>query len=296
MQIIQSFALFDEGNPYFTDKDHPKYKDTSHTYLNFYSFFLSYITLNIHYHHVMMFCNRKAYDLFIRYIPYERIILWENEYEMDFWNMYKLMVAKSIKDDFIHVDPDIFVFDDLFRNFINGNDDILVQDILSKENNIVSDFGYENKEFLAETGILTKEYDGRCLSCGVLGLKKNVQEKYFNAVDILQKELEQFKKDKGLPLLGQTMILEEQLLYFVAVENDFDVSDIIPHDLINNLGMDEASNMFGYTHLWKGTKYDEENIIKIKGKIKHEYSGHYHILENYEKIYREELKQFNIRI
>lgn len=291
MAIIQSFALFDEGNPYMSEKG---ITDKKYTYLNFYSFLLSFATLKHFYGKVMIYCNQKAYDTFLKYIPYDVLRIRENKNPIEFWNCYKLDCIREFNDEVIHVDTDVVLFKNVFDDFILNEDvDILVQDVLSKEKNMASSFGYDNKEFLKHNKIFTKEYDGRGFSCGVLGLKKGVFEKYFEAIDILYKELIQFKKDKGLPLFGQTMIIEEILLYLVAKENDFKYTEILPYDLILKHGVEDVGDMVGYGHFWKLSKYDPENIKKFRNAIQLNYPEQYWaILEYEEKV----LKPLNISI
>lgn len=291
MGIIQSYAQFDEGNPYLKEKG---IKDDSKKYLNFYSFLLSYATLKHFYGGVVMYCNQKAFDTFVKYIPYDFIIIKENRHDFDFWNLYKIdMMKESNQDEVIHVDCDVFLHNDLFIEFIQNKGDILVQDIVPKEENIVLDFVPNNKKYLAEKKIFTKEYDGKYTSCGVIGLKKHVKEKFFEAVEIISNDLKQFKKDNGLPMHKQIIIMEELLLYLVAVENNFKILDILPHDLILKHGHENVGDMVGYVHLWRGHKYLEDNIIKMRNAIQLNYTEYYqYILEYEEKV----LKPLNITI
>jgi len=285
MKIIQSFALFEEGSPYFQHTEHKNYQ-----YLLFYSFLLSYIALKKHFKHVTMFCNKFAYDTFIKYIPYDEIIFKENKYDMKLWSVYKLDCMRSVGEDFIHVDPDVFLFKDLFGPFIIDDDyNIIVQDILTAENNLkfVKDFAYENLEFLADSKIFTKKYDGRCMSGGVLGLKKTAQEYYFAGVDVLYNAM----LDLGIEKIGgAAMIIEELLLYLIAVENDFNVYEVLPHDLILKHGVEEVGNMLNYVHVWKGSKYKKKNIDNIKRKILYEFNEYQRLVLEYESDHMLKLK------
>jgi len=277
MKIIQSFAQFEEGSPYFQHTEHENYE-----YLLFYSFLLSYITLKKYYGHVTMFCNQFAYDTFIKYIPYDEVILKENKYDMKLWSVYKLDCIRAVGDDFIHVDPDVFIFDDLFRPFIDGDFDVIIQDILTADDNfkIVKRFANENLEFLADSKIFTKQYDGRCMSGGVLGLKKGIpQDYYFAGIDILYKGM----LDVGIKHIdGAAMVIEELLLYLIATENDFKVYDVLPHDLILKHGVEEVGNMMNYVHAWKGSKYQKKTIDHIKRKILYEFPEYQDLVLKYE--------------
>lgn len=55
MKIIQSFAEFEEGTPHLDDENVDKKS------LNFYSFLLSYLTINKYHGSVTMYCNQKQW-------------------------------------------------------------------------------------------------------------------------------------------------------------------------------------------------------------------------------------------
>ena len=113
MKIIQTFSLYDEGSPYLDALDINKYK----VYLNFYSFLLSCISIQKYYGTVIMFCNQKAYDGFIKYIPYGEIKIIENKNSFKFWNMNKFDAMATMDEKFIHTDSDVFIFKDCFSGF-----------------------------------------------------------------------------------------------------------------------------------------------------------------------------------
>jgi len=279
--------LFDEGNPYMLKRN-----DLSYVHLYLYSFLLSYATLKKHYNHVTMYCNQKAYDTFIKYIPYDDIIIMENKNSIDLWNGYKIDVLKTVNDECIHVDPDVFVYDDLFLEFIHGKGDILIQNIVSPEDNNVIDFAYNNKEFLINTKIFTKEYDGRCAACGVLGMRKKVFEPFFRAYDILHKEIIGFKKKNGITMVGQIIIIEELLLYLIAVENNYELVDILPYDLILKHGFVNVGNFINYCHVWQESKFKKEFIDDMRRKIQQDYFEYHHLVVEHDN----RLKKLNILI
>jgi len=288
MKIVQSFAQFDEGSIYSKNKN---------TYLNFYSFLLSYLTLNKYCGQVTMVCNEEAYNSFIKYIPYDEIIFMENKNDIDFWSIYKIDAMKLFSDDLIHVDSDVFIFDDLFREFIDGSYDILVQDILPHYQNPVDiNFVHDNKEFLIDNNIFSNpdSYDGRFTSCGTFGIKNNVKSIYYTAFDKIYEatkkgELKNIDKSR-LP----TIILEELLLYLVAVNNKFKIFEILPHDIIvanGYSGNNVAANMKKYTHMWFDSRFKSNNIDLMKNKIKKEFSQNYYLVDKFEK---EVLNEFKI--
>ncbi|MBN1637328.1 MAG: hypothetical protein JW866_00040 [Ignavibacteriales bacterium] len=282
MKIIQSFAQFEEGSPYFQHREHKNFH-----YLQFYSFLLSYITLKKKYGNVTMYCNQDAYNSLIKYIPYDEIIIFENRNPIRFWTVYKLDVLKSINDDFIHVDPDVFIWEDVFRPFMIGDYDVMVQDILQAEKNDLKEFVDANINFFIDSKILTKSYDGRSASCGVLGMKQSMQSYYFAGVDVMYKAINDVGVD-NVPFPG--IILEELMAYLIAVENDFKMFEILPHNLIIEHGWDVTGDMIGYSHMWMRHKYRKEIIQQIKRRILFEFSDYERFVLSYETDMRSNLK------
>jgi hypothetical protein len=275
MKIIQSFAKFEEGNPYMFGKEHnPR--------LNFYSFLLSYLTLKKYNGSVTMYCNSEAYSLFIKYIPYDDVVIMENSNKFDFWNKYKIDVMRQVDEDFIHVDSDVFIFDDKFREYIN--DDyygLIVQDIIPEKKNFIRDFYYDNIEVYSNCLSLEKTiYDNKCASCGVIGMKLEMRNKYFDAVDRVHSAM---TNNKLRNVNSQTMILEELTAYILALNLNIKIYDILPHDQILKYGLHKTADKAKYTHMWFDSKFDNNNIGLIKNKIRKDFPESYHIVEKYTK-------------
>lgn len=281
MKIIQSFAQFDEGSPYLQHVNKPDY-----VYLSFYCFLLSKLTITEHCGGITMYCNQKAYDSFFKYITYDNIVIKENENKFLMWSKYKIDVMKTINDDFIHVDSDVFVRNNVFRPFINNECDVLIQDIVPHKINMLKRFAFENKEFLAETRILTKPYDGRSFSCGTIGINKAMQEYYFTGIDVLYEAMLKFGLEN---ILAPTLLLEEQLLYYITIENDFKYKPIVPNELLLKYEFLMCNEMVGYLHFWTALKYKKDAIDYIRKRIFFEYPEHYETILRYE---RDVLSQF----
>ena len=277
MKIIQSHAQFKEGSPYLKWNNDTQQKQI----LNFYSFLLSYITLKKNCGEVTMFCNKKANESLIKYIPYDNVIVKDNYNTFKFWNKFKLDSIKSLDEDCVHFDSDVFIFDEKFKNTINSNWDVLVQDILPEEKNFVRNFLYSNSKFFKNGfNYDISKYDGRCVSCGVFGLRKKFREEYFRVIDIIYDYInDDTLKDINCP----EMIYEELMAYIVAYFSNFKIRDVLPHDLVLKYGVCEVGNLKKYTHLWLNTKYNVEYIKLIKNKIKKDYPEYYSYVIEYEK-------------
>lgn len=275
MRIIQSFAQFDEGSPYMIGRK-------NNPLLNYYSFLLSYLTLNKYAGDVTMFCNQKAYNSFIKYIPYDNLEIRENDNNFVLWNGYKIDVMKSINEDFIHVDSDVFIFNKLFEKYKNDpNYQLIIQDIIPKKTNAALTYYYDNEEFLKNNVKgLDNKYDGRCVSCGVFGMKTNMQGKYYELYDFIYDKV----KNKELKSLHATnMILEEMTAYLTAISNNFNIYDVLPHDLVLKYGLGSTANRLKYTHMWFNSKFNTKYVNLVKNKIKKEFPDQYHLVEKFDR-------------
>ena len=275
MKIIQSFAKFEEGNPYMKNKKHdPR--------LNFYSFLLSYLTLKKYHGSVTMYTNQSAHRSLIKHIPYDNIVLMENKNKFDFWNKYKLDAMEKVNGDVIHVDSDVFIFNDNFREYIdNPKYSMIVQDIIPENKNFIRNFYYDNIDTLKDCLSLNKiKYDGRCSSCGVFGMKTEMKENYMVAVD---KVYHAINNGKLKNVISQTMILEELTAHLLAINSGYKIYDVIPYNLVLKYGLNRASDISKYTHMWFDSKFDSKNIGLLKNKVRKEFPDSYHLIEKYDR-------------
>ncbi len=289
MRIIQSYAQFNEGSPYIKNNG----LGEGVIYLNFYTFLLSHLTLKKYYGHVTMYCNESAYNTFIKFIPYDNIIIRNNDNDIEFWNKYKVDVIAQQNEDFIHVDSDVFIFDDVFRPFCDSTKyDIIVQDVLSPDLNFVKNFIHKNSLWLLNNGVFNSNiYDDRCFSCGTLGLRKEHIEKYVKMGNLIY---DGFKNNQLYSdSWPKGMILEELVLYMASLENNLKHYDIIPYNEIMNVnnGVRSLGLKYKYTHMWFSSKFVKSNIDLIKNKIKAEFGGYYKIVEKYD----EYISGFNVK-
>ena len=281
MKIIQSFAQFDDGNHYVINNIKNNINGTE-IYLNFYTFYLSFLTLKKYYGAVTMYCNRVAYDTFIKYIPYDEIIIKENKHTQKFWSAYKLDVIDDMTEDFIHVDSDVFIFDDVFRPFIDNIEyDIMIQFVFDNSND--KNYYYNN---ICSSDI----YDFRAFTCGVLGMRINIKDSYIKDTN------EVFDMINNNQIPGNNFsfgfILEELTLYLNMLKNNLKWFAVIPEEDIINLGLNEACEKHKYTHMWFDSKFKEQNINLIKNKIRKDFPTYYNVVDKYEN----DLSDLNIKL
>lgn len=88
MKIIQSFAQYVDGSPYVLLNENV-------IYLNFYTYLLSFLTLKKYYGSVTMYTNQLGFETIVKHIPYDEIIILENQHGIERWNLYKLQAIKK---------------------------------------------------------------------------------------------------------------------------------------------------------------------------------------------------------
>lgn len=265
MKIIQSFAQFENDNHYVGNK-----LNGTEKYLNFYTFLLSYLTLKKYYGSVTMYCNKLTYDTFIKYIPYDEIVLFENKNDIKWWNVYKLDVISKMNTPFIHVDSDVFIFDDIFRPFINNsNYDLIVQNIF--------DIDIINKDKWMYNICPIEKFDNKSFLCGVIGFNNIThKDKYIENTIKVKKLIED-----NLVVGNPVFTIEELTLYLTKINYDLTYYDILPYEDIKQ-SIHKSGEKNKYTHMWFSSKYTKENIELIKNKIKIDFPEYYQIVENYD--------------
>lgn len=278
MKIIQSFAQFDEGSYYMR---HDK-KNTKKVYLNFYSMLLSVLTLQKYYDKVTMYCNQKAYDSFIRYLPYHQIKIFENKNTFTFWNYYKIDIIKKQTSKFIHVDPDVFIFSDLFEPFMKSRKyDIMVQDLIPDYINPVMNDIPTIKKYLTNNNIMDEKLcDGKVFSNGVVGMTIKVKNEFIKMAESLKNAYLMGKLDVNQDLIS--IISEELGMYLVAKKNWFTYYEILPYNKMIKNGSRQTTNEKKYTHMWGVSKFKPQYIEIMKLKIKKEFPEYAKLIEQYE--------------
>ena len=80
---------------------------------------------------------------------------------------------KQMKTDFIHVDSDVFIFGDLFKDFITSKKyDMIIQNQIPEKHNHTRKYVKNFREFVIKNNLVDPDiYDGRCLSCGTVGMR-----------------------------------------------------------------------------------------------------------------------------
>lgn len=280
MKIVQSFILHEKNIPY-------SFKNGDNVILNFYSFLLSFITLKQKYDNVIAVVNKCAYDLFMKYIPYDEFIF-VDDYPIDYkkyWSLVKVNILKEIEAPLIHVDGDVMIFNELFSDFIYDNNyDIIVQNIECKE----FDTHYLKYDKLLEKILMIKNIfkenvkDINPLNCGVIGFKSDVVKNKFivkvnQIYNVVNGSFFEKYLDNQFPIY-----LEQHTLGVIVSELELKPYAILNTDNEKRTLMD-IGNDIGYTHLWLDRKYNPDIIKKIKQKILVDYNDYYYSVSDFEK-------------
>lgn len=284
MKIIQSFAKFDEGNPRLNKlMTPPKNGDNDHVKLLFYSFLLSYLTLKKYYGSVVMYCNQSSINDLIKYIPYDEVKIVENKNSMLFWSYYKIDIMKSMKTDFIHVDSDVFIFTDLFSPFIeNKKYDNMVQNIIPEGYNYAKDYVKQYDKFVFENNIINpKTYDGRCHSCGVIGMRHTHKNGYIKFCEKIRSSFEEMGCTNA-GFMGK--VVEELASYLYSIKNGLKTFQILPYEDIIKYGSEnKAADYHNYTHLYLDNKFKTKYVRLVRNKIIGEFPNAKKYIDEYEK-------------
>jgi hypothetical protein len=282
MKIIQSHSLINNNGSYGF---HYKKK---YWRLSIYVFLLSYLCLKEYYGSVTIYTDEHGYDKLIKHIPYDEIIIKENKFkdEKYLWSNYKTSVIEDIGEPFIHVDNDVFIFDDLFGDFIKSDKhDIIVQDFLDINNplGIVDEFISENATILRENNLMLDNFEYGFYSGGVIGMKElSTIKKYSNLVNEI---LELYDKNilKNADKLIAAMS-EEFGLYLTSLKYGFNVYPILPIKMVKKFGRFETANKVKYTHLWGQSKYNDKYIDLVKKKTINKYPEFTDLVNNIQYI------------
>jgi hypothetical protein len=273
MKIIQSYAQFEKGSPrVFGDKEK--------NLLSFYSFLLSYLTLNKYYGKIRMYCNEAAQNSLIKYIPYDEVKIMENKNSELFWSYYKVDVMKSMRTDFIHVDSDVFIFDDLFSNFINDKTfDVIIQNQIY-EDHYVRDYVDKFKSFIIENDLIDPNiYDGGCASCGTVGMRIGRKKQYIDVCETIKKGFIKAKTENAW-YIG--MASEELAMYIAMLKYKYKSYEILPYDDVIKYGEKIAANYHKYTHMYIDSKFQPKYVKAIRMKTLYEFPEAINLIKKYE--------------
>jgi radical SAM protein with 4Fe4S-binding SPASM domain len=247
----------------------------------FYTFLLNYLVLKKNYGYVVMYCNKIAYDSFIKYIPYDEIILLENKSSI---LSYKIQVIEDINEDFIYIDPEFILFDDSLIPYIKNlyNFDILVKHTNPKEHFGPHHFINNNKKLLNDININTDLYDDKYFCTDIIGMNLKFKEKYISNV----KKIEQVIKNNMINgnYKHYNIILDNLLIYLTYLNNNLKSYEFISPDDIE-LGINYCADKYKFT-IFETNNSITQNINLVKNKIHRDFPNNFINIDNYENNYK----------
>jgi len=280
MNIYHSYIYFKNVNTVITQ--------TNQHHLNFYSYLLSYILLKQLYGSVSMVCNKNALDLFVKYIPYDNIIMVNppqvNNHDK-FWSLLKINSYKNMKAPFIHVDGDVLIFKNLFNKFINGNYDILTQSIepinINDTSQYTDSYNY-TRDILRSNGFELLNLLYCALNCGVFGVKSEIIKNEY--IDTVNRAGNILNKSEYVNQLHSYFpaFLEQYLLMDYIERKKLRRTEIFDEHSLVQKGLEQLANENGYAHLWCDTKYNKKWIELIKVNIKTKFPEYFKHITNFE--------------
>lgn len=261
---------------------------------NFYSFMLSALLIKKLGYEIELYCDEKAYEIY-SLIPYDKIHVVDFDCDgvsSKFWIYGKIKTHSLINEPYIHIDGDVFFFDDIIGDKLTNNYDLVIQSI-ENEHTIDVEFDslylnsslpfIENNRF----DINWMKYNLNAFNCGVIGFNdiefKNI---YINKVIEILIEL---SKDVKLSEYREKfnamfLIAEQSTLYYLTNEYNKKYFEILPYNEVakNNFRWNDVALKYKYAHLWGYSKYLDENIKKIKNRITKDYPEYIENINKFE--------------
>lgn len=235
-------------------------------------------------------CNKYAYDNVIKFIPYDNVIIDDNNHNtLDFdkyWTLQKIGALKHISAPFVHIDGDVMLFKDVLKPF-DYDIDIICQNI--ENASLFKHYNFYNnllEKELKATNLLGEQFK-TCnpINCGVIGIRDNdIKELLLEKSYYLYKIADSKYRDK----LDSTfpIYLEQYVLGTIVKNNSLKVHDVLNDKLIKQYGICNSGNRIGYTHLWGNSKFKLINVVKAKILASYEFYYKYvECYEHYHKMY-----------
>lgn len=277
MKIIQSCVFI--GDNYNFVSGNKNYL------MNFYTMLWSYLMLKKHHGFVTMYCNQKAYDEVVKYIPYDEVVIDEtiggSIKEDEFKNSwFKIKYDTYLKQTtpFIHVDTDVVFGKDLLSQHINAGFDVIVQsvEVMGLSHNLkVFDVVKDRLSKTRYSDFFQKwyvEFDYLTYNCGVCGF---TDLNYMN--ETIAESYELFDEFNNAETYIHPSFYEQSVLAAMLRRDGKKVVDIIPYDLIKNHNEFEVMNKMEYAHYWGDGKFNSLLLYYIRKEV---FTNHNNFFQN----------------
>ena len=268
--------------------------DVKFFYKNLYSYLMSVLFLK-KYGKVELYCDEKSYEHY-SILPYDKIHIIDFEEDgvsEKFWIWSKIKVHELMDEPYIHVDGDVFLFKDIFKDVFKKHTAV----VQSVENKYNMGMSFHNTYEKSLDGIEKipididwNKYGLTAYNCGVVGFSNmEVKNEY---VHLAKKSLQLASKHHDFGSIrkkydGLFLLIEQSLLYLVLSDNNIKPFEVLCENEINRrikIGLNwmDIGNKIGYAHYWGLTKYNDDTILRIKKRIKNYFPEYYYIIEKIE--------------
>jgi hypothetical protein len=250
----------------------------------FYSYLYSFALLNGYYDNIYMICDKTAYDLFIRFIPYKGVTIVDDAEVLNGnYLKTKYNIINTLSTPLICVDGNVFLFDHIIKDFLESKKDIIIQNYENNANR--QDSIFKLKQFKKFTNILNVN-PKEIVNTNILGFKNetdknkliNLINEYYNIIDTLK-----FPIKNKLAYDFQKYI-EGKFVKHILTKNGFTITDngfyddkYTKIDFKNNLNQeildyliinihkrqfDFTFNLYKYEYFYK-IRTDKNEVIEI---------------------------------
>jgi len=271
--------------------------DVKYLNKNFYSYFLSVLLVKKMGYEIELYCDENTYEIY-SLIPYDKINVIDFDSDgvsSKFWIWGKIKTHSLMKEPYVHIDGDVFLFRDIIGDRLtNGEYSVVVQ---SLENNKTIPYGFETS-YLSSTGPFIKnsygvnweKYNFEAYNCGVIGFSDlKLKDEYTSKSKEILIDLSTNSEfdDNRKKYSGMFLIAEQSLLLNILNEKNVKPLEILPIDEIEkrNYNWYSLADSVGYCHMWAYSKYRPEIIDKIKFKILKYFPEHSDIIKIFESKY-----------
>lgn len=269
--------------------------------MNFYSYYLSFLLLKKHGYNVSIICNKAAYDLFLKYIPYDEVINTEppkliNHYS--FWVKLKINTLKLIKAPFTYVDGDLFLFNDLIKGINEGDDSFVTltkehyddyyYDKYKKFKDLNPDFRHNINNYDMTESIMKDEglklIDSKyTLNTSVFHVNnESLKEEY---IDLYHRISMEMLNSRYCLILNHNYgrFLDKYLVTYLIRKYNLKHRELVDEQKLFRIGLDAECENLGVMHMFRDNKFKKRNIDWIKAYIQDNLPDQYEVINEFEK-------------
>lgn len=234
---------------------------------------------------IMLYTDRDGYDWLINKLclPYDSVDIGLEDIDipLNLWSLSKIWVYAQQKEPFIHIDGDVYIWDDEILQHLSDNE-ILCQHIESNYPYYQECFEYiKKKNFILPDNYIFEEdncFKNVALNCGVIG---SSNYEVFQLLWELAFSLYNKNKEKCTALaIGANTFFEQFAVYLVSHKLQIKIKTVFCNE-INFLDGDSLLNFHAipydqkYIHLSTSAKKNPRLIKELENRLRFEFPMYY---------------------